>query len=83
MSETGANEGLTGWERLLLYPDKLGSVVASAVGFRDDFFLYVYGDLRRARQNPEVGVAAASDEGVLVVVVEEHDAVVGIEWPPK
>lgn len=68
---------------LLLYPDELGGVVASAAGFGDDFFFYVCGDLRRARQNPEVGVAAASDEGVLIVVVEEHNAIVGVEWPPK
>ena len=63
----------------VLYPDEFARVIASALCFLQDEFLCLLGELRLTREDPEVAVAAAADEGILVVLVDEEDAVVGVE----
>lgn len=64
-------------------PEEGGGVVAAGLGFGEDSGFCFGWELGCARQYPQVVVGAASYEGVLIVGIDEHDAIVGVKWPPE
>ena len=66
----------------VLYPNEFACVITAALRFLQNQLLRLLGELRLAREDPEVAVAAAADEGILVVLVDEENAVVGGQVPP-
>lgn len=68
---------------LLFDPDKLLSVVASALRLAEYAVLGIKFELRGAGENPQVLVAATAYEGVAVVGGEHKDAIVGVEGTAK
>ena len=63
----------------VLYPNEFARVITAALRFLQNQLPRLIGELRLTREDPEVAVAAAADEGILVVLVDEEDAVVGVE----
>lgn len=63
----------------MFHPNQFVSVVAAALGFGEDGGAVAVGKLRRAGENPKVGVGTAADEHVAVVGIEQHDAIVRVE----
>ena len=63
----------------LLYPNELVRIIAAPSRFGKKFSLRGFWQARRARENPEIVRTAAADEGVGIVLVDQHHAVVGVE----
>ena len=68
---------------LLIYPYKAGGVVASEAGIAKDDVEGWLGQGWFAGKYPEVIGTVGANEGVGVVAVDHHDAIVGIENPEE